>query len=210
MNVDYPYSVTGTTLGVSVKRRTDNKYFDFTSSTFMTSPTSGIKSLVEGSGSYTYLYSTSITTPSSVWLNDDYDLFIHLRTSSDRTIGTGAVYIYNGSDATIIPNTGVTSATSNSVTQVTVTGYIAGQDPRSQLFIDPSNKLDVSSSGGVTTNSVILTGVVNINMSQALPTGSQIVPFTIGDSLSLTISEPHYGIIRNGVPKRNTPLYVTR
>ena len=208
MNVDYPYSVTGSSLGLSVKRRTDNKYFDFVSSGFMTSPTSGVKTLVEGTGAYLYLYSVTIETPSAVWTDADYDLFIHLRTASDRTVGKGSVYIKDGSDATIVPNTGV--STSSSVTQVTVTGYIAGQDPRSQLYTNSSYKLAVDNVGGVTTNSVALTGVVNINMNQALPTGSQIIPFTIGDSLSLTISEPHYGIIRNGVPRRNTPIYVTR
>lgn len=207
MNVDYPYSVTGANLGVSVKRRTDSKYFDFVSSTFMTSPTSGIKTLVEGTGSYLYLYSTTISTPSNVWLNDDYDLFIHLRTANDRSIGNGTVYIYNGSDSTVIPNTGVSTSSS---TQVTVTGYIAGQDPRSQLYVNSNYKLDVSSSGGVTTNSVALTGAVNINMSQTLPTGSQIIPFTVGDSLSLTISEPHYAIIRQNIPRRNTPVYISR
>lgn len=209
MEINYPYSVTGTSLGVSVKRKTDGKYFDFVSSGFMTAPTSGIATLVEGTGSYLYLYSRTIVTPSSVWSNDDYNLFIHLRTANDRTIGNGLVTITNGSDSTIVPDTGVMTI-SSSVTQVTVTGYIAGQDPRSQLFVNPNYKLDVSSSGGVTTNNVSLTGAVNINMSQLLPTGSQVIPYTIGDSLSLSVSEPHYATIRQNVPRRNLPVYISR
>ena len=210
MEINYPYFTTGASLGVSIKRKSDNKYFDFVSSGFMSAPTSGIITLVEGTGSYSYLYSYTIVTPSAVWTNDDYPLFIHLRTASDKTIDTGIVTIYNGSDGTVIPDTGVVTSSASSVTQVTVTGYIAGQDPRSQLYTNANYKLAVDSAGGVTTNSVALTGAVNINFDQLLPTGEQIVPFSIGDSLSLTVADLGYGVIRPGIPRRNVPIYRTR
>lgn len=117
MEVIFPYT-TGYSLGYSATQLSTGKGFDFTTNTFVASPVSGVRTLTEGSTYKTGSYRATQTTPSGVWINDDYEIGFHLRSANDMQISYGIVNIYNGSDQTVVPGTGVVSSTSAEITGV--------------------------------------------------------------------------------------------
>lgn len=94
---------TGSSLKYSVERMSDATYFDFSDSTFKSSPTTLLASLTEGSGSLVGRYSATISsTPTGQWSDGDYTLSIHDASASNAVLAVGAFVMRDGSDATFL------------------------------------------------------------------------------------------------------------
>lgn len=202
--MDIPFSYyTGYSLGYSIIRKVDGKRYDFFSGVFAGAVYSGVAILTEGSGDYKGLYTASLPTPTGIFSDGDYLVYIHNRSLNNQIITNGSVYISNGSDATPPPTQASFPA------NMVVSGYLPGQDPRSQLFVNPANKLNVDSSGNVqsTATTIVGTGLVLIDMGQILPTGNQIVPNSIGDALALLRTTEYQAVIKNDKPSKNRVIY---
>jgi hypothetical protein len=101
---------TGAALGYSVERLGDGLFFDFSDSTFKSSPVSLIASLPEDTGNFVGRYKVTLaTTPASQFTDGDYVVTVHNVSAANSVVGQLAVVMHAGSDATVIPGSGGSS-----------------------------------------------------------------------------------------------------
>jgi hypothetical protein len=104
LRIRYQYP-TGSSLGYSIERLTDGTFYDFSSSTFSSSPTILIAALPEDTGSFLGRYKVTLgSTPAAQFTNGDYAITIHNLASANSVVGELAVVMANGNDGTVIPN----------------------------------------------------------------------------------------------------------
>jgi hypothetical protein len=98
---------TGSKLGYSIERLTDGLLYDFSTSSFVATPVTLIKSLPEDSGNYLGRYKTTLTpTPSSQFSDGDYVITVHDQNNTNNVVAELGATIHAGDDASVIPLAG--------------------------------------------------------------------------------------------------------
>ena len=95
---------TGSRLGYSIERLSDERLYDFSNSTFVPSPKTPISSLPEDTGIFIGRFrATFLTTPSSQFSDGDYVVTVHDQAHSNAVVAELAATIHSGDDATAFP-----------------------------------------------------------------------------------------------------------
>jgi hypothetical protein len=95
---------TGSQLGYSIERLVDGLLYDFSTSTFVASPTTTITSLPEDTGVFKGRYKTTLSpTPSAQFTNGDYAVTIHDQGNSSNVLAELGVTMYSADDGTAFP-----------------------------------------------------------------------------------------------------------
>ena len=95
----------GLSLGYSIERLADGLFYDFSTSSFASTPATLVASLPEGVGAFQGSYRTALTsTPPAQFSNGDFGVTIHNMAASNLVVGELAVAMYNGDDATVFPS----------------------------------------------------------------------------------------------------------
>jgi hypothetical protein len=95
---------TGSQLGYSIERLSDGLFYDFSTSTFVASPTTLIASLPEDSGSFAGRFKLKLTpTPTTQFSDGDYVITVHNTAASNLVVAELAATMHAGDDATVIP-----------------------------------------------------------------------------------------------------------
>ena len=95
---------TGSKLGYSLERLSDGTYYDFSTSTFVASPTTAISSLPEDGGNFLGRYKQTLSpTPASTFIDGDYVVTIHDQSASNNVVAELASTMHAGDDAPVIP-----------------------------------------------------------------------------------------------------------
>ncbi len=90
---------TAATLAYSVERLADQKFYDFSDSTFKTSPTLPTATLPEGTGIHAGQYAAQIvSTPIAQWPDGDYVVTVHDAAAGFLVASNIGVAMINGSD----------------------------------------------------------------------------------------------------------------
>ncbi len=104
LRVRFQYT-TGASLGYSIERLSDGRFFDFADQTFKDIPTTTVAVLNEDTGSFLGRYKVTLSsTPIAQFTNGDYVITIHNRSSANAVIGQLATVMNNGDDATVVPS----------------------------------------------------------------------------------------------------------
>ncbi len=95
---------TGSQLGCSIERLSDGSFYDFTTTTFVASPTTLINSLPEDTGNFAGRFKLTLTpTPTAQFSDGDYVVTIHNMAQSNMVVAELAATMHAGDDATVIP-----------------------------------------------------------------------------------------------------------
>jgi hypothetical protein len=106
LRIRFQYA-TGSKLGYSIERLSDGSLYDFSTSTFVTSPTTPITSLPEDSGNFLGRYKTTLTpTPAAQFTDGDYVVTVHDQNASNNVVAELGATIHAGDDASVIPQPG--------------------------------------------------------------------------------------------------------
>jgi hypothetical protein len=106
LRIRFQYT-TGSNLGYSIERLSDGTFYDFSSSTFVASPTTPIASLPEDSGIFAGRFKLTLTsTPNSQFTDGDYVVTVHNQAFSSVVVAELAATMHNGDDSTVIPQSG--------------------------------------------------------------------------------------------------------
>lgn len=98
---------TGSKLGYSIERLSDGSFYDFSTSTFVATPTTLISSLPEDSGSFLGRYKLTMNpTPVAQFTDGDYAITIHDEANSNNVVAELGATMHAGDDATVIPQPG--------------------------------------------------------------------------------------------------------
>jgi hypothetical protein len=94
---------TGASLGYSIERLSDGLLYDFSSSTFVASPSTLICSLPEDSGNFIGRYKATLApTPVAQFTNGDYIVTIHDRVNSNAVVAELPTTLFGGNDTTML------------------------------------------------------------------------------------------------------------
>ena len=102
LRVRFQYT-TGASLGYSIERLADGLFFDFSTSTFTTTPSTLIAALPEDSGNYQGRYKLTLaTTPSAQFTNGSYAITIHNTGAGNLVVGELSAIMFGGDDAPVV------------------------------------------------------------------------------------------------------------
>lgn len=103
LRIRFQYT-TGSQLGYSIERLSDGSFYDFSNSTFVSSPTTLIASLPEDSGSFAGRFKLTLSpTPSAQFSDGDYVVTVHNQAASNNVVAELSATMHGGDDATVIP-----------------------------------------------------------------------------------------------------------
>jgi hypothetical protein len=103
LRIRFQYT-TGSQLGYSIERLSDGSFYDFSNSTFVSSPTTLIASLPEDSGNFAGRFKLTLSpTPSTQFSDGDYVVTVHNQVASNTVVAELAATMHGGDDATVIP-----------------------------------------------------------------------------------------------------------
>jgi hypothetical protein len=95
---------TGSKLGYSIERLSDGSLYDFSTSTFVATPTTLISSLPEDSGSFLGRYKMTLTpTPAAQFTDGDYVVTVHDQANTNNVVAELGATIHAGDDESVIP-----------------------------------------------------------------------------------------------------------
>jgi hypothetical protein len=95
---------TGSNLGYSIERLSDGLLYDFSTSTFVASPSTLIASLPEDSGNFLGRFKLTLSpTPTAQFSDGDYVVTIHNQANSNVVVAELSATMHAGDDATVIP-----------------------------------------------------------------------------------------------------------
>jgi hypothetical protein len=98
---------TGSKLGYSIERLSNGSFYDFSTSTFVASPTTPIATLPEDTGIFAGRFKLTLTpTPSTQFTDGDYVVTVHNQAASSAVVAELAATMHAGDDATVIPQSG--------------------------------------------------------------------------------------------------------
>ena len=105
IRLQYP---TGAQLGYSIERLADGTFYDFSTGSFVASPTTPIAKLPEDTGIFAGRFKVTMTpTPTSQFTDGDYAITIHDQAATNNVVCELASVMHGGDDATVIPTAGV-------------------------------------------------------------------------------------------------------
>ncbi len=103
LRIRFQYT-SGSQLGYSIERLSDGSSYDFSTSTFVASPTTLIASLPEDSGNFAGRYKLTLTpTPTTQFSDGDYVITVHNKIASNIVVAELAATMHGGDDSTVIP-----------------------------------------------------------------------------------------------------------
>jgi hypothetical protein len=106
LRVRFQYT-TGSRLGYSIERLSDGTLYDFSTSSFATTPATPISNLPEDSGIFLGRFKTTLNpTPASQFTDGDYVVTVHDQANSNNVVAELGATIHAGDDATVIPQPG--------------------------------------------------------------------------------------------------------
>ena len=95
---------TGSNLGYSIERLSDGSLYDFSTSTFVASPTTPISGLPEDTSIFKGRYKVTLSpTPVAQFSNGNYVVTVHDQGSSDNVVAELAATMYSGDDSPVFP-----------------------------------------------------------------------------------------------------------
>ena len=104
LRIRFQYA-TGSSLGYSIERLADGLFYDFSTSTFVSTPATLVMSLPEDTGNFQGRYRVTLSsTPASQFSNGNFGVTIHNTAASNLVVGELAVAMFNGDDATVFPS----------------------------------------------------------------------------------------------------------
>ena len=93
---------TGSQLGYSIERLGDGSLYDFSSNTFVASPTTPISSLPEDQGIFKGRYKFTLgVTPIAQFTDGDYAVTVHDQAAASNVVAELATTMHSGDDATV-------------------------------------------------------------------------------------------------------------
>jgi len=99
--------LTGSKLGYSIERLGDGTFYDFSTSTFVASPSTPISNLPEDTGQFLGRYKLTMTpTPVAQFTDGDYVVTIHDQANANVVVAELGSTMHLGDDATVIPQSG--------------------------------------------------------------------------------------------------------
>jgi hypothetical protein len=98
---------TGSRLGYSIEQLGSGLFYDFSNSSFVSSPATLISPIPEDTGSFAGRYKATVSpTPAALFTDGDYVVTIHDLANSNNVVAELGASIHAGDDATVIPQPG--------------------------------------------------------------------------------------------------------
>ena len=107
-------TASGGSFGCSIERLFDGLHYDFSTSTFVATPTTEVQAMTVGSGNYAGLYTLDfVATPIAQFSDGEYAAYIHNTSSANLVVAVFSVVMING-DSIPLTLTNIAGAVLNS------------------------------------------------------------------------------------------------